>query len=194
MWVWLLYQISAFLYRNYARKRCLCDWFLQLEFERLGLWGLNMLLLIIKVTFCRCAARLLYGPFIKLPRPCQELAADLLFYYTRFSPLFLKVLAQCCLCKCPTTVNYSSLGRVWKPGESERWGGCIFWECKIIMNSVRNLMDFFNFWCVLWGQLTTPKVGIFVFPLLNPFWEEFPLLCRSRFGRFDFCAHRRVAA
>ncbi|CAM6100933.1 unnamed protein product [Calypogeia fissa] len=42
--------------------------------------------------------RCLYGPFIKLPQSCQELAADLLYFYTKFSPLFLKVLAQCSLC------------------------------------------------------------------------------------------------
>ncbi|BBN01905.1 pre-rRNA-processing protein IPI1 [Marchantia polymorpha subsp. ruderalis] len=46
----------------------------------------------------RDESRCLYGPFINLPKPCQELATDLLFYYTSFSPLFLKVLAQCCLC------------------------------------------------------------------------------------------------
>ncbi|CAM6103500.1 unnamed protein product [Calypogeia fissa] len=39
-----------------------------------------------------------YGPFIKLPQSRQELAADLLYFYTKFSPLFLKVLAQCSLC------------------------------------------------------------------------------------------------
>ncbi|KAL2644793.1 hypothetical protein R1flu_012380 [Riccia fluitans] len=46
----------------------------------------------------RNETRWLFGPFISLPEICQTLATDLLFYYTSISPIFLKVLAQCCLC------------------------------------------------------------------------------------------------
>ncbi|EFJ28280.1 hypothetical protein SELMODRAFT_411667 [Selaginella moellendorffii] len=39
----------------------------------------------------------LYGPFIKLPRDCQEIAVDVLYYFSGFQPFFLKALLACCL-------------------------------------------------------------------------------------------------
>ncbi|KAH7284345.1 hypothetical protein KP509_34G050100 [Ceratopteris richardii] len=41
------------------------------------------------------AARRLYGPFLKLPFICQEMALDLLFYYDKFSTAFLRAIAYC---------------------------------------------------------------------------------------------------
>lgn len=43
--------------------------------------------------------KVLFGPFIKLPRECQELAVDMLCYCNNFSAAFLKAVAHCCLCK-----------------------------------------------------------------------------------------------
>ncbi|KAF6159854.1 hypothetical protein GIB67_032938 [Kingdonia uniflora] len=40
-----------------------------------------------------------YGPFVKLPKDCQELAVSCLYYFSNLDPLFLKTLACCCLCK-----------------------------------------------------------------------------------------------
>nr|XP_024366973.1 testis-expressed protein 10-like isoform X2 [Physcomitrium patens] len=39
----------------------------------------------------------LFGPFVKLPRECQELAVDVLCYWSNFSNTFLKAVAHCCL-------------------------------------------------------------------------------------------------
>lgn len=40
-------------------------------------------------------ARWLYGPFMKLPIECQQLAIDLLYYFGSFSSAFLKAVARC---------------------------------------------------------------------------------------------------
>lgn len=45
------------------------------------------------------SGKVLFGPFIKLPRECQELAVDMLCYCNNFSAAFLKAVAHCCLCK-----------------------------------------------------------------------------------------------
>ncbi|KAI3970590.1 hypothetical protein MKX01_024237 [Papaver californicum] len=39
-----------------------------------------------------------YGPFVKLPRDCQELAVSSLYYFSSLDPLLLRSLASCCLC------------------------------------------------------------------------------------------------
>ncbi|XP_020528524.1 testis-expressed protein 10 homolog isoform X3 [Amborella trichopoda] len=39
-----------------------------------------------------------YGPFIRLPRDCQELAICCLYYVSSMSSLLLESLARCCLC------------------------------------------------------------------------------------------------
>ncbi|XP_026381203.1 uncharacterized protein LOC113275853 isoform X2 [Papaver somniferum] len=38
------------------------------------------------------------GPFVKLPRDCQELAVSSLYYFSSLDPLLLRSLASCCLC------------------------------------------------------------------------------------------------
>ncbi|KAG7022980.1 Testis-expressed protein 10 [Cucurbita argyrosperma subsp. argyrosperma] len=38
------------------------------------------------------------GPFIKLPKECQELSICCLYYFSYLDPLLLKSLASCCLC------------------------------------------------------------------------------------------------
>lgn len=39
-----------------------------------------------------------YGPFVKLPRDCQELAICCLYYFSRLTSALLESLARCCLC------------------------------------------------------------------------------------------------
>lgn len=39
-----------------------------------------------------------YGPFMRLPRDCQELSICCLYYFSNLSGLFLKSVALCCLC------------------------------------------------------------------------------------------------
>lgn len=39
----------------------------------------------------------LFGPFVKLPRECQELAVDIICYWRNFSRSFLKPMAHCCV-------------------------------------------------------------------------------------------------
>ncbi|XP_058107248.1 uncharacterized protein LOC131250885 isoform X2 [Magnolia sinica] len=39
-----------------------------------------------------------YGPFLKLPKDCQELAICCLYYFSWFDPCLLESLAYCCLC------------------------------------------------------------------------------------------------
>ncbi|KHG03996.1 Testis-expressed sequence 10 [Gossypium arboreum] len=39
-----------------------------------------------------------YGPFMRLPRDCQELSICCLYYFSNLSALFLKSVALCCLC------------------------------------------------------------------------------------------------
>ncbi|KAH9289300.1 hypothetical protein KI387_033417, partial [Taxus chinensis] len=41
--------------------------------------------------------KVLYGPFVKLPKDCQELAIDSLYYFSNFSSTFLEALAHCCI-------------------------------------------------------------------------------------------------
>lgn len=41
---------------------------------------------------------ILYGPFIMLPRDCQELAVCSLYYFTYWNELLLKSITYCCLC------------------------------------------------------------------------------------------------
>lgn len=46
---------------------------------------------------CRNKVKVVYGPFVKLPKDCQELAVDSIYYYSNFSLTFLESLARCCL-------------------------------------------------------------------------------------------------
>ncbi|XP_038692073.1 testis-expressed protein 10 homolog isoform X2 [Tripterygium wilfordii] len=39
-----------------------------------------------------------YGPFVRLPRDCQELAVCCLYYFSCLESIFLKSIASCCLC------------------------------------------------------------------------------------------------
>ncbi|OVA09115.1 Pre-rRNA-processing protein IPI1/Testis-expressed sequence 10 protein [Macleaya cordata] len=39
-----------------------------------------------------------YGPFLKLPRDCQELSISSLYYFSSLDPLLLQSVASCCLC------------------------------------------------------------------------------------------------
>eukprot|EP01018_Ginkgo_biloba_P024467 Gb_20087 [translate_table: standard] len=41
--------------------------------------------------------KVLYGPFVKLPKDCQELAVDSLYYHSSISSTLLESLARCCL-------------------------------------------------------------------------------------------------
>eukprot|EP00249_Psilotum_nudum_P022530 c28551_g1_i1 orf=248-2986(+) len=43
-------------------------------------------------------ARWLYGPFVRLPVRCQELAIDSLYYHRSFSKTFLRAIVKCFLC------------------------------------------------------------------------------------------------
>ncbi|KAF6148879.1 hypothetical protein GIB67_014250 [Kingdonia uniflora] len=49
-----------------------------------------------------------YGPFVKLPKDCQELAASCLYYFSSLESLFLKTLACCCLCEYYSFVVYDT--------------------------------------------------------------------------------------
>lgn len=46
------------------------------------------------------AGNIYYGPFMRLPRDCQELSICCLYYFSTLSALLLKSVALCCLCKC----------------------------------------------------------------------------------------------
>lgn len=49
------------------------------------------------LSTCQNKVKVVYGPFVKLPKDCQELAVDSIYYYSNFSLTFLESLARCCL-------------------------------------------------------------------------------------------------
>jgi len=49
------------------------------------------------LSTCRNKVKVVYGPFVKLPKDCQELAVDSIYYYSNFSLTFLESLARCCI-------------------------------------------------------------------------------------------------
>lgn len=49
------------------------------------------------LSTCQNKVKVVYGPFVKLPKDCQELAVDSIYYYSNFSLTFLESLARCCM-------------------------------------------------------------------------------------------------
>ncbi|XP_057836505.2 uncharacterized protein LOC131046734 isoform X2 [Cryptomeria japonica] len=86
----LVLQVLLHIGRSATADSLLCKEYTELQPTLMPFFSMHLPLEDNKV-------KMLYGPFIKLPKVCQELAIDSLYYYSSFSSTFLEALARCCL-------------------------------------------------------------------------------------------------